>query len=154
METISRKAKAALAMCAGSALLAGFIAIGHLFATLCLAASPVQAQSVVTESRMTTSQGDENSPRLTIRVYRLALISTRVLESAEAEAALTLRRAHLRLTWINCPSAADSGSCSSTEGRNDLILRMLATALPQAPTDALGMTSASPYGNCAFLFYG
>ena len=129
------------------------VAFSFLFATLCLAASPVQAQSVVTESRVTTSQDRENSPQLTIRVYKLAPISTWALESAEAEAAHILRRTHLRLTWINCPSAANSGSCSSPEGPNDLILHVLATALPQAPADALGMASASPYGNCAFLFY-
>lgn len=64
-----------------------------------------------------------------------------------------LRSTHLRLTWINCPSAVNSGSCSIHEGPTDLILRVLATALPQTPADALGTMAMSPYGNCAFVFY-
>jgi len=129
------------------------VAFSFLFATLCLAASPVQAQSVLRKSRTITSQDDENSPPLTIRVYKFAPLSSWTLVSAETEAARILRRTHLRLAWINCPSAANSGSCSIPEGPTDLILRVLATALPQASADALGMAAAAPYGNCAFLFY-
>jgi hypothetical protein len=153
METSSRKAKAALAMCAGSAFLAGLIAIGHLFATLCLAASPVQAQPVVTESRTATSQDEENSPRLTIRVHRIAPLSIGTLVSAEAEAARILRSTHLRLTWVNCPAPTTSASCAVPEQPSSLSLRVFTNAFPQAPTNALGMVAASPYGNCAFLFY-
>ena len=118
------------------------VAFSFLFATLCLAASPVQAQSVLRKSRTITSQDDENSPPLTIRVYKFAPLSSWTLVSAETEAARILRRTHLRLAWINCPSAANSGSCSIPEGPSDLILRVLATALPQASADALGMAAA------------
>lgn len=128
-------------------------AFSFLFATLCLTALPIQAQSFVTGRQTTISQDDRDSPRLTIRVYRIASLSSWTLTSAEAEAARTLRSTHLRLTWINCPSAANSGSCSIPEGPTDLILRVLATALPQAPADVLGTMAMSPYGNCAFVFY-
>jgi len=128
-------------------------AFSFLFATLCLAASPVQAQSALTENKTITSQDGENSPRLTIRVYRIAPLSNLVLAWAEVEAARMLRSAHLRLTWINCPAPTNSASCAIPEQPSDLILRVLATALPHAPPDALGTTAESAYGNCAFLFY-
>src|SRR6185437_7919135 len=105
-------------------------AFSFLFATLCLAASRVQAQQAVTESRTTTSQDDENSPRLTIRVQvqRIAPLSSWTLVSAEGEAARMLQSTHLRLTWINCPAPTNSASCAIPEQPSDLSLRVLATA--------------------------
>src|SRR6476646_4592450 len=95
------------------------VAFSFLFATLCLAASPVQAQSVLRKSRTITSQDDANSPPLTIRVYKFAPLSSWTLVSAETEAARILRRTHLRLTWLNCPAPTNSVSCAAPEQRSD-----------------------------------
>ena len=128
-------------------------ACSYLFAILCLRASAVQAQSLVTESRTATSLDEETSPRLSIRVYRIEPLSNWTLVSAEAEAARILRSTHLRLTWINCPAAGTSASCAIPERPSHLSLRVLATAFPKATANALGMAASSRYGNCAFLFY-
>jgi hypothetical protein len=127
-------------------------AFSDLFAILCLAALPIRVQSFVA-GRPTTSQDGGDSPQLTIRVYRIAALSSWVLVSAEAEAVRMLRNTNLRLTWINCPSPANPVSCSIPERPTDLILRVLETALPQATGNALGMTTSSPVGSCAMLFY-
>jgi hypothetical protein len=129
------------------------IAFPYLFATVCVAASPVQAQSLVRERQTTIAQDKEKPPRLTIRVYRIDRLPGGTLVWAEAEAARILRGAHLKLTWVNCPDPKNSALCAIPEQPSELCLRLLPTALPRATANALGMAVASPYGNCAFLFY-
>jgi hypothetical protein len=125
----------------------------YLLAILSLAALPIRAQSFVAGRRTISSQNDRDSPQLTIRVHRIAPVSSWLLVSAEAEAARMLRSTHLRLTWINCPSPENSIACSIPERPTDLILHVWPTASPQATANALGMTMSSPVGSCAVLFY-
>lgn len=76
-----------------------------------------------------------------------------MLRSAQSEATRILHPVHLELKWIDCTSRMLAPACSSPPSPTDLIVRVLAQALPQASSAALGMADSSSDSGAAFVFF-
>jgi hypothetical protein len=87
--------------------------------------------------------------KLTVRVYGFPGLSPSLLSSTEGEAARLLRQLHLQSVWLNCTL-----DCASPEAPDDLDVRVMEHALPEATASALGMAAWSAGdGGGAFIFY-
>jgi hypothetical protein len=95
----------------------------------------------------------EKSPRLSVRVYSFAGLSRWLLLAAEVEAARLLRDVPLDLTWLDCTSRFNSEICMSEPTPTDLVIRVIAKALPRASADALGISGTAGGDAIAFIFY-
>src|SRR5579872_5407965 len=91
----------------------------------------------------TESPRDDNStPRLTVRVYTFAGLSSWLVEESEVQAARLLRNVPIHLNWVNCTTRSVPAACMSNLAPTDLIVRVLAKALPQASGTALGIAGS------------
>lgn len=125
----------------------------RICAVLCLAAGITrQARATVNMPDLLQSADAEPS-QLTIRIYNFAAVSPAVLLAASVEAAHVLRAVNLRLIWLDCTSPAERPFCLAPELPRDLTVRLLPAALPQASSNALGMTFWAESGASAALFY-
>lgn len=87
-------------------------------------------------------------------VYGFQGLSGWVLQTAEREAALTLRPAPITLKWIDCTPETAAVRCMSPQAQTDLIVRFIPKALPSASTNALGVAGSSGGYATAFIFFG
>jgi hypothetical protein len=104
-------------------------------------------------ARVPTKSSQKSTPRLSVRVYSFAGLSTWLLQAAEMEAARLLREVRLDLTWVDCTSRLNSVTCRSELTPADLVIRVVAKALPPASADALGIAGSKDAAGIAFVFY-
>lgn len=97
--------------------------------------------------------GNQSTPELTIRVYGFPGLPASVLREGYAEAARVLRPSRIQLKWIDCMSQVASSACRSPQLPTDLTVRVIARALPEASSGALGMAAWSDDEAGAFIFY-
>jgi hypothetical protein len=64
-----------------------------------------------------------------------------------------LRPVSIELKWIDCTRRVVPAACMSPQLPADLIVRILAKALPKVSTAALGITDSSDCYAAAFVFY-
>jgi hypothetical protein len=76
-----------------------------------------------------------------------------VLQEAEREAARLLRPVTIELKWTDCSAQVIDPGCASPRIRNDLVVRFIPKALPQATASALGIAGLSAGYATAFIFY-
>jgi hypothetical protein len=88
--------------------------------------------------------------RITVRVFNFSSAPKATIELAIAEATRVLNKLQLPMNWVNCSPPVQ---CTSPEASIDVVVRVLATAFPQASKHALGMTSRSETGSTAAVFY-
>ncbi|HEY7303102.1 MAG TPA: hypothetical protein VH601_03235 [Bryobacteraceae bacterium] len=100
-----------------------------------------------------SSLADDSVPELTVRVYSFPALSAWALQGAETEAARMLHPVDIELIWVTCTSRSPSPSCDSSRTSADLIVRIVAKALPQAGEHALGIAGSSDDYGIAFIFY-
>jgi hypothetical protein len=117
--------------------------------TFCVIGSAALAAGAPTES----SRDDKSTPQLTVRVYSFARLSPWLLQTSEIQAARLLRDLPVGLNWVNCTSRFALAVCMSNLAPTDLAVRVLAKALPQASTDALGIAGSKGGEAVAFVFY-
>jgi hypothetical protein len=127
----------------------------NVAATICLiawlAGFPSWRTELSARNAPEVSIGNKSTPELTVRVYKFPGLSDWVLNEAYAEAARILRPVPIKLKWVDCTSSV-SASCTSPLLPTDLIIRVLANALPQATESALGLASSGESA-AAFIFY-
>jgi hypothetical protein len=97
--------------------------------------------------------GLQSTPTVRVLVYSFSGLSPTVLQEAETEALRLLHPASLQLEWIDCTGRVLPASCLSAQMPTDLVLRVLAKALPQASASTLGIAGSSAEYATAFLFY-
>lgn len=95
----------------------------------------------------------KSTPQLRVRVYSFPGLPAGVLRSAEMEADRLLRDGHINFDWIDCTLRNPSRACTLDLTPQDLVVRVVAKALPQASTPALGIAGSSNGDATAFLFY-
>ena len=89
--------------------------------------------------------------RLRVRVFNFSTAPDNTVTMAMAETSRIFTPVHIAIEWINCSRSADL--CTSPTAQVDVLIRILATALPQANKLALGLTSRSDSGSTAAVFY-
>jgi hypothetical protein len=99
------------------------------------------------------SAGYKSTPQLSVRVYNFAGLSPELLNEGEIEAARLLRNVQVGLNWVDCTSGSASATCMSNLAPTDLVVRVVAKALPQASANALGLAGSNLGGGIAFVFY-
>ena len=90
---------------------------------------------------------------MSVRVYAFAGLSPWLLRSAEVEANRLLRDVPIEFDWVNCIERPVLAACTSDIAPRDLVVRVLAKALPQASTVALGIAGSKRGDSIAFVFY-
>jgi hypothetical protein len=108
--------------------------------------------ALAARDRNGSDSADTSAPQLSVHVYGFPQLSPRLLKAAELEAVRMLRNVPVDLKWIDCVSQA-SARCMSDLAPTDLVVRVIAKALPQAGADALGIAGSSEQGGAAFVFY-
>ncbi len=96
---------------------------------------------------------EKSTPQLSVRVYSFLRLSRWLLRSAELEAHRLLIDVPIEFDWVDCTSPSLSSACTSDSTSKDLVVRVLAKALPQASADALGIAGSKGDDAVAFLFY-
>jgi hypothetical protein len=99
------------------------------------------------------SAGYKSTPQLNVRVYSFAGLGPGLVQAAEVEATRLLRDVPLNLDWVNCTSRAVSPACMTDPLPTDLVVRVLAKALPQSSASALGIAGTNGGEAAAFIFY-
>jgi hypothetical protein len=99
------------------------------------------------------SAGYKSTPQLNVRVYSFAGLAPGLVQAAEMEATRLLRDVPLNLDWVDCTSRAASTACMTDPLPTDLVVRVLAKALPQASASALGIAGTNGGEAAAFIFY-
>ena len=99
------------------------------------------------------SLAHQSTPELQVRVYSFPGLSPWMLAAAEVEARRLLLPASVEFQWVDCASRLVISVCGSPQGPADLIVRVLAKALPNVSTAALGITDSSDRCAAAFIFY-
>jgi hypothetical protein len=100
-----------------------------------------------------TKSLEKSNPRLSVRVYSFAGLSRWLVQTAEMEAARLLRDVPLDLAWVDCTSRLNSAACMSEPTPAELVVRVVAKALPQANADTLGIAGTNAGDAIAFIFY-
>ena len=99
------------------------------------------------------STGQKSTPQLNVRVYSFAGLAPGLLQSAEKETTRLLRGVPLTLNWVDCTARVVSAACLTEPSPTDLVVRVLAKALPQASPNALGIAGTNVENATAFIFY-
>ncbi len=97
--------------------------------------------------------GAKSTPQLSVRVYSFPGLSAWLLRAAEIEADRLLRNVPVGLNWVDCTSRLISAACMSELAPTDLVVRVVAKALPKASADALGIAGSKGGEAIAFVFY-
>jgi hypothetical protein len=113
----------------------------------------IGAAALAARTPTESSRDDNSTPRLTVRVYSFAGLSPWLLEASEIQAARLLRNVPIHLNWVNCTTRSVPAACMSNLAPTDLIVRVLAKALPQASENALGIAGSKREDAIAFIFY-
>jgi|SRR5579871_4387243 len=93
------------------------------------------------------------TPELNIRVYGFDGLPHDALPEAYTEAGRLLTPVAIGLKWIDCTSSALSAECTTPQLPSDLTVRIVASALPPATPNALGLAAWSGDLAAAFIFY-
>lgn len=101
----------------------------------------------------TESAGYKSTPQLNVRLYSFAGLAPGLIQRAEMEATRLLRAVPLNLNWVDCTSRAASAACMTDPLPTDLVVRVLAKALPQVSANALGIAGTNVGEATAFIFY-
>jgi hypothetical protein len=121
------------------------LAIGLL--TFSIVAMATEAAELPADSALASTS------QLRVRVYSFPGLSPIVLQSAEIEADRLLRDGHIKFEWIDCTARTISAACGLDLTPQDLVVRVVARALPQASTNALGIAGSKNGDAIAFIFY-
>ncbi len=95
----------------------------------------------------------KSTPELKIRIYGFPGISPQMLRAAETEAERLLRAVHVSFIWVDCTARVLPASCAASLSSEELVVRIIRRALPQASANALGMAASDSVNPAAFLFY-
>jgi len=87
-----------------------------------------------------------------VRVFNYSPASPEAIDLAIAEAARVFWMHLLPADWVNCSAAGPRPECS-LKSSQDLIIRVIAKALPNAGAHTLGMTSRFQTGSSAAIFF-
>lgn len=125
----------------------------NAFAALCVIAGFLSEPTPLEAGTATEfSFANQSTPELNIRVYSFPGLSAWVLREAYAEAVRIFHPVSIELKYVDCTSGVLPTSCTSPQLPADLIVRVLAKALPQASAGALGLSSSGDSA-AAFIFY-
>jgi hypothetical protein len=125
---------------------------GAVLAAVLLTFSIAWPTALAAKDRNVSDSADTSAPQLSVHVYGFPQLSPRLLKAAELEAVYMLRSVPVDLRWIDWVSPAPAGWMSD-RAPTDLVVRVIAKALPQADADALGIAGSSEQGGAAFIFY-
>ncbi len=113
----------------------------------------IGAAALAARTPTESSRDDNSTPRLTVRVYGFAKLSPSLLQASELQAVRLLRYVPLDLNWVDCTSWPAPAICMAEPAPTDLMVRVLAKALPQASQNALGIAASKRGDAIAFVFY-
>lgn len=111
------------------------------------------AEAQMASTPVESSLPDKSIPQLSVRVYSFPGLSGRLLQASEIETARLLRDVPVEINWVNCISRLEPAACISEPAPTDLIVRVLAKALPWVSAHALGIAGSKREYASAFIFY-
>lgn len=95
----------------------------------------------------------QSTPELKIRVYGFQGLSRSLVSQAEDEATRKLNPLALKLKWVDCAVSVPGSECETAEQPGHLTVRIVASVLPPASSQALGLAAWAGDEAAAFVFY-
>lgn len=105
------------------------------------------------EPRKEFSLANQSTPEMRVRVYGFPGLTRYAIQGAEAEATRILRTAQIDVICVDCSFQAGSTCGTLPDLPTDVIVRILAKALPRANSTVLGMAGFTGSYPAAFIFF-